>query len=402
MLARQIQVAPEKEKKGTTVAETHDALWALGLMSGTSMDGVDAAMLRTDGMEILGLGPALAVARPAGEAVRRVAGAWRDHRKATDEAARATLAESEAAVLDDHAAAVMAVLAEPAQDGGPMPDLVGFHGQTVGHAPEEGWTWQLGDGAALARRLARTVVWDFRSADIAAGGQGAPLAPFYHWALARHLGLTAPVAFVNIGGVANVTWVDPAAPAPEAPGALMAFDTGPGNALIDDLVRARTGRAYDAGGALAAAGRADPRALQSNALADYLARPGPKSLDRNAFQQIREGVAALATEDAAATLAEVTAASIAAAEAHLPRRPERWIVCGGGRRNADLMRRLGDRLAASVDPIEAVCGSTIDGDMLEAQAFAYLAVRVLRGLPTSAPGTTGCRAPVSGGRVSRP
>jgi len=373
-----------------------DPVWALGLMSGTSMDGVDAALLRTDGETIAEIGPS--AFRPYREgdlrALPEIAADWARYRGATGEDAE-RLAEAERETVRLHAMAAAALLAGEAAPA----EIVGFHGQTVAHCPEAGWTWQLGDGARLAAALNRPVVWDFRSADMAEGGEGAPLAPFYHWALARRVGAAEPVGFLNIGGVANLTWVDPAADAPEAPGALVAFDTGPGNALIDDLVRARTGASHDADGALAARGRVNRDRLASNAAADFLARPGPKSLDRNAFQPVRAAMDALGTEDAAATLTAFTAECAAAALPHLPRPPARWLVAGGGRRNATLMRMLAARLGAPVEPVEA---AGLDGDMLEAQAFAYLAVRVLRGLPTSAPSTTGCRVPVCGGRVSRP
>jgi anhydro-N-acetylmuramic acid kinase len=359
-------------------------VWALGLMSGTSMDGIDAAQILTDGEEVAHFGE-------AGDALSAP----------YDEAARAAIAsalgwgpaaEAEALVDARHAEVCERVLRRRTA-------LIGYHGQTVAHDPEGGRTRQLGDGARLARATGLPVVWDFRSADMAAGGEGAPLAPFYHFAMARHLGAREPVAFLNVGGVANITWADPRAAAPEAPGALIAFDTGPGNALIDDFVRARAGVALDMEGRLAGAGTVQARYLASNAAAAFLARRPPKSLDRDAFQAVRAAVAPLSTEDGAATLTAFTADCVAAALPHLPVPPARWLVCGGGRHNATLMRMLAERLGAPVEPVEA---AGLDGDMLEAQAFAFLAVRVLRGLATSAPGTTGCRAAVSGGRIARP
>jgi anhydro-N-acetylmuramic acid kinase len=223
--------------------------------------------------------------------------------------------------------------------------------------------------------------------------------PFFHFALARRIGAAAPLAFLNLGGVGNVTWVDPQAEAPEAPGALVAFDTGPGNALIDDLLAARLGQAFDADGAVAAAGRVHEDVLADLAAHPYLRRPPPKSLDRQDFHPFLDRVAGLSTEDGAATLAALTAACVAEGARHFPEPATRWLVCGGGRRNRTLMRMLAARTNAEVEPVEA---AGLDGDMLEAQAFAYLAVRVLRGLPTSAPSTTGARLPVSGGRISRP
>ncbi len=377
-------------------------VWALGLMSGTSMDGVDAALVRTDGETVADFGPSAVFPYRDDEIpyLRAVAEEWRTYRPPVDDDAAAGLTAAETEVIRVHAEAVVGLLAGSSRaPEGPLPALVGFHGQTVAHAPDEGWTWQLGDGAALARVLNRPVVWDFRSDDMKSAGQGAPLAPFYHFALARRIGATGPLAFLNIGGVANVTWVDPAKPAPEAEGALLAFDTGPGNALVNDWMQARTGAAMDRNGAAAAIGRVHRDRLSSNWGRSYLDRRPPKSLDRNDFRGIFAAMEGLSTSDGAATLTAFTVDCVAEALRHMPAPPSRWLVCGGGRHNMTIMRMLAGHLQAPVEPVEAV---GLDGDMLEAQAFAYLAVRVLRGLPTSAPGTTGCSAPVCGGRVSDP
>ncbi|MEM6906993.1 MAG: anhydro-N-acetylmuramic acid kinase, partial [Pseudomonadota bacterium] len=282
---------------------------------------------------------------------------------------------------------------------GSPPKIVGFHGQTIMHRPDQGWTWQLGDGQKLAVTLRRPVVWDFRSADMAAGGEGAPLAPFYHFALAKHIRAREPLAFLNLGGVGNVTWIDPTKTLPEEPGALLAFDTGPGNALVNDWMQAQTGSPMDRDGAAAAAGRVHRDRLNSNAARAYLDRTPPKSLDRNEFAPVLRAMAGLQTEDGAATLTAFTAQCVAESLRHMPAPPTRWLVCGGGRLNRAMMGMLAETLDAPVAPVE---DEGLDGDMLEAEAFAFLAVRVLRGLPTSAPGTTGCRAPVSGGRISYP
>lgn len=356
---------------------------ALGLMSGTSLDGVDAAMVETDGETIAAFGRS--AFRPYDEGARAVLraalGRWPGEEGV--EAAEAAVREAHAGVVRDFAEA----------------ELVGFHGQTLAHEPAGRGTHQVGRGDLLARETGRTVVWDFRSADVASGGEGAPLVPFFHFACARRIGARGPVAFLNIGGVANVTWVDPRADAPEAPGALVAFDTGPGNALLDDFMMARLGRTRDEGGAVAAAGRIDEKVLAALLSHPHLDRKPPKSLDRLDFHRALEAMAPLSTEDGAATLASLTAACVVAGARHFPEPPERWLVCGGGRHNRTLMRLLAEHSNLPVDPVEAV---GLDGDMLEAQAFAFLAVRVLRGLPTSSPATTGCRIPVSGGRISRP
>jgi len=252
------------------------------------------------------------------------------------------------------------------------------------HAPERRLTVQIGDGARLARLTGIDVVCDMRAADCAAGGQGAPLAPVYHRALAAAV-RERPIAFVNIGGVANVTWIG-------ASGRLLAFDTGPGNALIDDFVRLRQGLAFDAEGALAARGGVSEDHVRHYLCHPYFGAPPPKSLDRNAFAL--QAVATLSPADGAATLTAVTAAGIARAREHFPEPAALWIVAGGGRRNRTLMAMLAERIEALVVPAEAL---GIDGAALEAEAWAYLAVRALRRLPLSFPGTTGVAAPLTGG-----
>ncbi len=355
---------------------------ALGLMSGTSMDGIDGAVLETDGESIAGFGPHAfrPYAEDARDVLRSGLGCWPGD---------GGLEEVEALVRAAHAEVV---------NGFGAVEVVGFHGQTLSHDPHGRGTFQIGRGDLLARDTGRDVVWDFRSADVASGGEGAPLAPFFHFACAKWFGADAPVAFLNLGGVGNVTWVDPRADAPETPGALLAFDTGPGNALIDDFLKARTGQSFDGDGAVAAQGRVDEGVLAGLAEHPYLRRVPPKSLDRQDFHGFLDAVTHLSTEDGAATLTALTEACVTLAARHFPEPVSRWLICGGGRRNGTLMRLLGARANVPVEPVEAV---GLDGDMLEAQAFAYLAVRVLRGLPTSASGTTGARMPVSGGRVSR-
>lgn len=350
----------------------------VGTMSGTSLDGVDAAVLVTDGEGIAAFGET--AYRPYSDAERAVLraalGAWPGEARA----------EAAAEVVETAHAELLARFA-------PV-DLVGFHGQTLAHEPGGRGTHQAGSGAVLAEALDRPVVWDFRSADVRLGGQGAPLAPFYHHALARRIGELGAVAFLNVGGVANVTWLDAGITAPED--ACLAFDCGPGNAAMDDLMLARRGLPYDAGGALAAQGRVDDARLEAFAQAPFFARIPPKSLDRAApVPQI----AGLADADALATLAAGIAAGVALAFEHFPAPPERLWVTGGGRKNATLMAMI----AAGCDcPVAAVEEAGLDGDMIEAQAFAFLAARVARGLPTSAPGTTGVPAPVGGGILSRP
>jgi anhydro-N-acetylmuramic acid kinase len=355
---------------------------ALGAMSGTSLDGVDAAVLRTDGHDILGFGETGYRSYLAQE--RAVIAAGFGKWSGEDVTAAAKVIE----------AAHIEVLSRFKDI-----DLIGFHGQTLAHAPRAQGTLQVGDGAALADTLGVPVVWDFRSADVELGGEGAPLAPFFHHACARYAGLTGPVAFVNLGGVGNLTWVDPSRARPEDAGALLAFDTGPANAPLNDLMQERLGKPFDEGGKLAAKGQVEHGALELFLAEPYFARIPPKSLDRNDFAEMVALVGELSDADAAATLTAMCATGVAEAMQHCPSPPTRVLVTGGGRRNPVVMHMLAVSLDCPVVPVEDI---GLDGDMLEAQAFAYLAVRVARGMPTSCPGTTGVRAAVGGGTVSVP
>jgi anhydro-N-acetylmuramic acid kinase len=268
--------------------------------------------------------------------------------------------------------------------------VVGFHGQTVLHRPERRLTVQIGDGAGLARRVGVPVVYDLRAADVAAGGQGAPLVPVFHRALVENLQRSHPIAVLNIGGVANVTYIDSAD--------LIACDTGPGNALIDDFMMAQSGAPFDRDGAAAAQGRVDEAWLAAALALPFFSAPPPKSLDRNAFASV--DASGLSLEDGAATLTAFTAAAVAAVVPLLPQAPRSWIIAGGGARNTTLMRMLAQRLAPAT--VEAAQSLGWSSDAIEAQAFAYLAVRSLNGLPISFPGTTGAPRAMTGGVVARP
>lgn len=355
---------------------------ALGAMSGTSLDGVDAAVVETDGHSILGFGAS--AYRAYSEEERAVLRAGLGHW--TGEAVTAAARVVEAAHLD------LLSTFQPV-------DLIGFHGQTLAHAPRAQGTLQVGDGTKLAEHLNAPVVWDFRSTDVEMGGEGAPLAPFFHFACAKWIGADAPVVFLNLGGVGNLTYIDPSFDAPQQDGALLAFDTGPANAPVDDLVQARLGKPYDDGGRIAAKGQVEQGALELFLAEPYFSRVPPKSLDRNDFKEMISLVNELSDADAAATLTAMSAAGVMQAMPHCPSPPSRVLVTGGGRNNPVLMEMLKVSLDCPVLPVEEV---GLDGDMLEAQAFAYLAVRVARGLPTSCPGTTGVRAAVGGGVVSAP
>ena len=352
------------------------AVRAVGLMSGTSLDGIDAALVVTDGEGIVERGPF--VTMPYADGLRARLRAALGHREPGGTVERdLTVA---------HADAVRALLARAKLAASDI-RVAGFHGHTVLHRPREGFTRQIGDGALLARLTGIDVVDDFRSADVAAGGEGAPFAPLYHAALAR--GLEAPLAVLNLGGVANFTWIG-------GDGRLMAFDTGPGNALIDDWVARHTGARYDEDGRIAAQGRVSDAALARLLEHPYFDRSPPKSLDRLDFDL--GPVETLATADGAATLAAFTAACVARGARLFPAPAKRVLVTGGGRHNPALMAALAAELKTPVAPVEA---AGWDGDALEAQAFAYLAVRSLRGLPLSVPETTGVSAPTTGGTLHR-
>jgi len=365
-------------------------LTAIGLMSGTSLDGVDVAMIETDGRKIRAFGPS--GYRPYSEMERRLL------RQALYEAvdlpqrdARpGILREAEQAVTAAHAEAVASFTAQnriTAQDI----DIVGFHGQTVLHRPERRLTVQIGDALALARAIHIPVMYDFRAADVEAGGQGAPFVPVYHRALAQSLEREGPIVVVNIGGVSNITYID-------GTDTLIACDTGPGNALLDDHMYRTFNQRFDNAGQTAAQGKADDAWIARALALPFFAKPPPKSLDRNDFAALK--VAGMSPEDGAATLTAFTAAAIARIVPLLPKTPKSWIVAGGGARNLTMIRMLRDRLAPAT--VEAADGLGWASDAIEAQAFGFLAARGLKGLPLSYPTTTGVPIPMTGGIMARP
>ena len=363
---------------------------ALGLMSGTSMDGIDAALIDTDGEA--GVTPyAFATTTYAPEfRVRLRAAAARA--LALDRPGPDPLIDAVAAELTGlHVIAVHDLLARAGVRADAV-ELIGFHGHTVAHRPEPlggtaGWTWQVGDGAALAAATRIDVINDFRSADVAAGGHGAPLAPGYH--RARSAGLGRPLGVLNLGGVGNLTWF-------AADGRWGSFDTGPANALIDDWMSQHGGSSHDEGGACAAAGSVHDDVLTAMLDLPWFDTPPPKSLDRNAFSVAPARGLGLA--DGAATLTAFTAETVRLGLGHVPPLG-RLLVTGGGRHNATLMAMLAARCGIPVEPVEAVGWN---GDALEAEAFAWLAVRAARGWPTSWPETTGVPRAMPGGVLSRP
>ena len=351
---------------------------SLGLMSGTSLDGIDAALQDTDGGS---------VAKPCGSFFAPYTDEFRSNlRRAI--AGKLNPSDLETELTDLHIEAVQHLLQKTGRSARDIA-LIGFHGQTVVHDPANRKTWQIGDGQRLADRTGIPTVFDFRSADVAAGGEGAPLAPVYHVAIAADVP-ERPVAVLNIGGVANISWIGER-------GALIACDTGPGNGPLDDWMQAHTNHIFDEDGAFARTGRIDQACLEAALSAQFFGAAAPKSLDRLDFTMaMADG---LPPRDGAATLTEITVAAIARSVEILPEPPKRWLVTGGGRRNQWMMERLAAHLNAPVDPIEAIGH---DGDNLEAEAFAYLAVRSQTGLPISFPGTTGAPSPMTGGRIAYP
>ena len=362
-----------------------DSVRALGLMSGTSMDGIDAAILQSDGCEITAFGPTHYKAYSHEDRVllRRAMDEARD--LTSREARPGALHDAETLVTERHIAIVRQVLAE----AGPV-DLIGFHGQTLFHAPDRGLTVQIGDGQKLADAIGTPVVYDLRANDVANGGQGAPLVPVYHRALAMHLGIEPPLAIVNIGGVAKATWIG-------CDGDLAACDTGPGNALMNDWVKQHTGADFDADGSLARNGTIDAKVLSVLLDHPYFALDWPKSLDRDAFSL--SPLSGLDLADGVATLAAFTVKTLADGLRGFGQVPTKVVVCGGGTRNPVLMEMLAKELSV---PVMTMDSYGVQADFIEAQAFAFCAIRSANGLAVTFPGTTGVSVPLSGGKLVSP
>lgn len=358
---------------------------AIGLMSGTSLDAVDVALIETDGLDYVR--PLAILTRPYEDAVRaEIRAAYGQ----SDRSAKAVLA-AEALSTQEHIKAIEALMTQTDRTADDI-DVIGYHGQTIYHAPKDGITVQIGNGAEMARACGIDVVNDFRSADVAAGGEGAPLAPLYHRARLCAADIDLPAVILNIGGVGNVTYID------KDEDRIVAFDTGPGNALMDDWMQSRTGARYDEDGKMALAGKPLQSYLDEWLQHDYFTRKPPKSLDRDqwdiaALGQVTKDMGEVSTEDGAATLLELSARTIIQSPTFMPDMPKGWYACGGGRHNKALMARLARDLS-NVQTVEALGWN---GDATEAECFAYLAVRSLKGLPISVPGTTGVPQPMTGG-----
>jgi anhydro-N-acetylmuramic acid kinase len=363
---------------------------ALGLMSGTSLDGVDCALIETDGADFVR--PLDFVTCPYDPATREIIRACfgKTNPKDSDVVTAAKL------LTQKHADAVLALLGKGGYNHAKI-DVIGFHGQTIFHAPKDRITLQIGDGAWLAERTGIDVVDDFRTQDVLAGGEGAPLAPLYHQARACSANLPLPCVILNIGGVANVTWIG------ERADHLLAFDTGAGNALIDDWVRRKTGKLYDENGRFAAAGVARRDLLAPWYNHPYFARTPPKSLDRDqwdiaALGPLAKDLESLSVEDGAATLSAFSVDMIVESARHMPDKPKAWYACGGGRHNTHMMASLESALQThGLGQLFNVDSLGWDGDAIEAECFAYLAVRSILQKPISLPGTTNAPTPLTGG-----
>ncbi len=367
---------------------------AIGLMSGTSMAGIDAAMIYTDGVRIERHGPSLTL--PYTQQMREQV---QEGVKAASSCASAahppkSIIALEQGLTDWHADAVHELLSYTGQTFEEI-DVIGFHGQTLTHRPDRGWSWQLGDGGRLAGLTGIPVVNDFRAADIAAGGEGSPLVPLYHAAMLAQNRRHNIVAVLNIGGVSNVTWISFGDEGKDPD--ILAFDCGPGSAMLDDWAEIHTGNPVDLNGNLAARGLIHEEVVMSLMASPYFDEAPPKSLDRDDFNN--QTVRGLSAEDGAATLTDFVVESVIAAQSHFPKPPEAWYVTGGGRHNPTLMRRLRRRMPVLVDPVEVM---NWRGDALEAEAFAFLAVRSIKGQALSLPVTTGCEKPTVGGVFHQP
>jgi anhydro-N-acetylmuramic acid kinase len=362
---------------------------ALGLMAGTSLDGIDIALIKTDGEDWVRRGPARSFSYvPQQRAV--LEDALKDAQAIKQRYERpGSLAEVEWSLTEWHAIAVESFCQDFGLTDSEI-DVIGFHGQTVIHRPERQLTVQLGDGPLLARRLKARVVYDLRADDIAAGGQGAPLMPVYHRALAHSLEVM-PLAFLNIEGVSNVTWIG-------ADGELMAFDTGPGNALMDDWALKMTGSPVDKNGRLAFSGRVNEAVLAQLLADSFFEERPPKSLDHNHFAGV--DLSGLSPADGVATLTAFTARSVALSRAWFPADPKCWVICGGGRKNPALMAALRASLGLGAEGVIPAEAAGFNGDSMEAEACAYLAVRSIRELPITFPRTTGAPEPMTGGIIA--
>jgi len=362
-------------------------LTIIGLMSGTSADGIDAALVSTDGQthcELLDSHFAPYRATTRQEILQtRAAPATR----LADVKYKQALTK---AITEDHVSAVKHFLDKTHHHI----DFIGFHGQTVFHDPKIGRTIQLGDGAEMARSTAIDTVYDFRRADMDAGGQGAPLAPIYHQFLVKERKIPEPACIINIGGVANLTYIDG--------DQILGFDIGPGNGLMDELVARRTGKPFDNDGALANAGKADQTLINAVLSDPFFDESGPKSLDWGYFLHYLDlpRLSEMTLNDSLASLCQITAKAIHHALATLPRRPASLVITGGGRHNQTLMRNIEVGLPSNSKLLDG-SDAGLETDMMEAELIAFLTARHHFQLPSTFPETTGVDSPQIAGVLAR-
>lgn len=378
-----------KDQKGIiSLVEKNNKITAIGMISGTSLDGIDAALIKSDGSDVERFGEPLHRPYKKDEQNLLKSALSEARAEARPTKHNTLINEAEALVTKLHAGVIEDIIKENGLQKDDV-DIIGFHGQTVLHGPDEGWTWQIGDGKLLADMTGISVVNDFRRNDMEHGGEGAPLASIYHYVIASQGDVTYPIAMLNMGGVGNVTWIGGVDPAD-----MLAFDTGPANALLDDLVRKHTDLPFDRGGEISAKGTVDHTLVQKWLKNNYFKMPAPKSLDRDDFSV--DEVHSLSFEDGAATLCAFSTECVRIAEELCPAAVKKWYVCGGGIHNPVIMKMLNNKLNGLVEPINVL---GFDGDYIEAEAFALMAIRKLYNLPISFPGTTGVSAPCIGGVI---
>ncbi len=351
---------------------------AIGLMSGTSLDGIDVALIKSDGQKI--------ISRDTNKYYPYSPKIRNSLTKLINNKINSLLEikEIELEITKKHIAAVKDFLAKNKIDKKDV-DVIGFHGQTILHHPEQKITWQIGNAQMLASNIGIDVVADFRTKDLVFGGQGAPLVPSYHLALFQDY--KKPLLVLNIGGVTNVTYIkNNAAENLIAEENLIAFDVCFGNAPLNDLVYEKTGKDFDKNGLLAKSGKVNHDFVKAILALGYFKKQPPKSLDRNQFDLVIKKFSKLIMEDILASLVFVIGQAVNNVLKFLPSKPLEIIVCGGGRKNLEIMNSIKNATQIKTTNIDDL---KIDGDFVEAQAFGFLAIRNLLNLPTSYPKTTG-------------
>jgi anhydro-N-acetylmuramic acid kinase len=356
---------------------------ALGLMSGTSMDGIDGSIISSDGTNIKEYKISnyteysTTTTTLLFKAFNNISNFMKDTDSKKELSYRVTI---------DHALAAEKLI----NKSNILPQIVGFHGQTIYHNPQKKITLQLGEGALLSKLLKTNVVSNFRDNDMLNGGEGAPLAPIYHKLLIENFNITLPACIVNIGGIANVTYFDGSE--------LIGFDVGPGNGLMDSFINKKLRKKFDYNGITASQGKIDKSLIRQFCNYKFFSKPYPKSLDRNDFRDIQSVLdkSKISTENALATLVELTVKSIYISIKQLPYFPKNIIIVGGGAKNKFLLKRLENSFGKILKVSDKVGFISTN---VEAEMIAYLAVRRLNSLPITFPKTTGVPKPLIGGVI---